>query len=305
MIPETQDIVHAVLFSVVLVFNIAGNSLVIYIITNERGMKTSTNYLLFNLAVADLLFGVFLAPLFIFLPFFPHSLPDGVLGNWLCKLLLSGNIAMMASKASVFTMLCLSVERYFAVCRPHSFSQRFSSKIVKVLVVMSWVYAIVVMLPIFLGSSMAHHACSVAMTISKGHSIYVFVEAIFSLLVMILLNGKIFISLWCKQAVEPTGEREITERKKKKKVTLCVLAVVVTFVLCWIPTSISYVRVNTGDSVTSDELVIKESSSSSILISTILVASVNAALDPYLFSFQSSRFKVLVKKNICCRKESS
>ena len=132
----------AVLFAVVLVFNIAGNSLVIYIITNERGMKTSTNYLLFNLAVADLLFGVFLAPQFIFLPFFRHSLPDGVLGDWLCKLLLSTVTSLwMASKASVFTMLCLSVERYFAVCRPHTFSQRFSPKIVKVLVLVSWLYA--------------------------------------------------------------------------------------------------------------------------------------------------------------------
>ncbi|XP_031566050.1 5-hydroxytryptamine receptor 7-like [Actinia tenebrosa] len=147
MMPSTQEAIFAVLFSVVLVFNIAGNSLVIYIIRNERGMKTPTNYLLLNLAVADLLFGVFLAPEYIFLPFFRHSLPDGVLGEWLCKLLLASNIAWMACRASTFTMICLSVERYFAVCRPHTFRQRFSPKIVKVLVMVSWIYAVVIASP--------------------------------------------------------------------------------------------------------------------------------------------------------------
>ena len=74
---------------------------------------------------------------------------------------------------------------------------------------------------------------------SKGHSIYRFGRSnIFFDLDGNFHHGKICISLWCKQAVEPTGEREITERKKKKKVTLCVLAVVVTFIVCWIPAAV-------------------------------------------------------------------
>ncbi|XP_031560982.1 allatostatin-A receptor-like [Actinia tenebrosa] len=283
--PDTEEVIFVVLFSVVLVFNIAGNSLVIYIITNERGMKTSTNYLLLNLAVADLLFGIFFAPEYIFLPFFRHSVPDGILGEWWCKLLLESSIAWMASKASIFTMICLSVERYFAVCRPHTFSQRFSPKIVKVLVIVSWIYAVVVMSTIFVHTYLSKNClyCSVS----------VLLEITCSLSLMIFFTVKIFLSLWCKQTVEPTGEREITERKKKKKVTYCVLAVVVTYVVCWIPISINY-------------LLLRLSASSDITLTIlILVASLNAALDPYLFSFQSSKFKALVKKVLCCRKESS
>ncbi|XP_031556379.1 trissin receptor-like, partial [Actinia tenebrosa] len=171
-----QEIVFAVLFSVVLVFNIAGNSLVIYIITNGRGMKTSTNYLLLNLAVADILCGVFLTPKFIIQPFFRHSVPDGVLGEWLCKLLLFCNIAWMASSASIFTMVCLSVERYFAVCRPHNFRQRFSPKIVKVLVMVSWIYAVVVASPTFVFTHFSRESFACDMNI-PGHSIFILIES--------------------------------------------------------------------------------------------------------------------------------
>ncbi|XP_031566049.1 allatostatin-A receptor-like [Actinia tenebrosa] len=292
MMPATQEVMFAVLFSVVLVFNIAGNSLVMYIIRNERGMKTPTNYLLLNLAVADLLFGVFLAPEYILFPFFRHSVPDGVLGDWMCKILLGSNIALMASRVCIFTMVCLSVERYVAVCRPHTFRQRFSPKIVKVLVVVSWIYAAVIVSPIIVHTHLnREYNCSITkVTPIKVHSVYTLLEITCSLSLMIFFTVKIFISLWCKQTVEPTGEREITERKKKKKVTLCVLAVVVTFVVCWFPLTINYLLF--GLSI------------SPLLTAMILFASLNAALDPYLFSFQSSKFKALVKKVVCCGKES-
>ena len=290
-----EDVVFAVLFSVVLVFNIAGNSLVIYIITNERGMKTSTNYLLFNLAVADLLFGVFLAPKYIILLVLDYPfLPDGVLGDWLCKLVFAGNIAWMASRASVFTMLCLSVERYFAVCRPHTFSQRFSPKIVKVLVVVSWMYAAVIASPLFVYAQLKRvdSSCDISRTtFLKGHTIFIMIESVCFLLLMVFFFVKICISLWCKQTVEPTGEREITERKKKKKVTYCVLAVLVTFVVCWIPFYISY-------------LIYGFSSKKDIPYMIIVITTVNAAVDPFLFSFQSFRFKAFINKILCCRKES-
>ncbi|XP_031566057.1 allatostatin-A receptor-like [Actinia tenebrosa] len=292
MMPSTQEAIFAVLFSAVLVFNIAGNSLVIYIIRNEPGMKTPTNYLLLNLAVADLLFGVFLAPDYILLPFFRHFLPDGVLGEWLRKLLLASNIAWLACRASTFTMICLTVERYFAVCRPHTFRQRFSPKIVKVLVVVSWIYALLIASPLFVYTKLSSREYLFCLfDITALYSMFLWFEITCSLALMIFFPVKIYVSLWCKQTVEPTGEREIFERKKKKKVTLCVLAVVVTFVVCWIPATASYIISNTRIEA--------------FEIATTLVASFNAALDPYLFSFQSSRFKVLVKKVLCCRKGSS
>ncbi|XP_031558554.1 allatostatin-A receptor-like [Actinia tenebrosa] len=298
MAAALNEIIFSVVLSAVLVFNIAGNSLVIYIIRNERGMKTSTNYLLLNLAVADLLFGVFFAPEYIVLPLLGRpSLPDGVLGDWLCKLIGFGNIGWMASRTSIFTMICLSVERYFAVCRPHTFRQRFSPKIVKVLIMVSWIYAVVMVSPLVVDIhfSRGYFPCVFNNSIFKVYLLYSLVEITCFLSLMIFFTVKIFISLWCKQTVEPTGERDITERRKKKKVTLCVLAVVVTFVVCWSPAAIYFVVALGSSSAIQLELI----------TASILTASINAALDPYLFSFQSSRFKVLVKKVLCCRKESS
>jgi len=45
-----------ILYGIVTVLGIIGNSLVIYVIVSKERMRTTTNFLLLNLAVADLSF---------------------------------------------------------------------------------------------------------------------------------------------------------------------------------------------------------------------------------------------------------
>lgn len=107
-----------------LLFNVAGNSLVIYIISKKQ--RTSTDYLLLNMAISDLVFGVF-AIIFQFIPHISRLLllDSYALGSYgiftenhlLCRTLTTGTIAWVAALDSVFTMVTLSLERYFAVCR--------------------------------------------------------------------------------------------------------------------------------------------------------------------------------------------
>ena len=70
-----------------------------------------------NLAVADMTMGIFLAPQYIFIHTFTH--PDGVTGNVLCKLLTSGTSGWVGACASVFSLVVIAFERYYAVVHPH------------------------------------------------------------------------------------------------------------------------------------------------------------------------------------------
>ena len=75
------------------------------------------NFLLLNLAVADTMVALFIAPRFIFIHFFKH--PDGDTGTWVCKLLTGGNLTWTGGAASVFTLVAIAFERYYAVMYPY------------------------------------------------------------------------------------------------------------------------------------------------------------------------------------------
>ena len=49
-------------FVVMIVTNLIGNTLVVLTVVKTRSMRTPMNYLLVNLAIADMMVGVFIAP---------------------------------------------------------------------------------------------------------------------------------------------------------------------------------------------------------------------------------------------------
>ena len=58
--------------------------------------------------------------------------PDGVAGNILCRLLTGGNFAWVGAGASVFTLVTIATERYFAVMYPFENKGKLSSRKLKV-----------------------------------------------------------------------------------------------------------------------------------------------------------------------------
>ena len=81
-------------------------------------LRVPINYLLVNLAIADIMFATFIAPQYILSQTFTH--PGGFTGKVLCKLLTGGNFAWVGAASSVFTLVNISMERYYAVMYPLS-----------------------------------------------------------------------------------------------------------------------------------------------------------------------------------------
>ena len=75
------------------------------------------NYLLINLAVADIMVALFVAPRFLLSHLFRH--PAGATGTLFCKLLTGGNLTWTGGAASVFTLVAIAFERYYAVMHPY------------------------------------------------------------------------------------------------------------------------------------------------------------------------------------------
>ena len=81
----------------------------------DKQLQTISNYFLFSLAVADLTIGAFSVPLFS-VNFIMKKWP---FSSHLCDFWLA--IDYLASNASVWNLMVISIDRYFSVTRPLSY----------------------------------------------------------------------------------------------------------------------------------------------------------------------------------------
>lgn len=113
-------------FSLIVAVNLVGNSSVCLVVWRNRRMRTAMNFLLINLACADMMVAVFIGPQYIFLHTFNH--PNGLTGEYLCKLCTGGNLMWTGGVVSVVSLIGVAFERYFAVLYPHDENRRISKK---------------------------------------------------------------------------------------------------------------------------------------------------------------------------------
>ena len=88
------------------------------------------NYLLVNLAVADMMYATFITPKVFFKLSFKH--PDGVTGTVFCKLLTDGNVAWVGAASSIVTLDITAIERYYAVMYPLGNTGKLTKRKLKV-----------------------------------------------------------------------------------------------------------------------------------------------------------------------------
>ncbi|XP_077378774.1 neuropeptide FF receptor 2a isoform X2 [Festucalex cinctus] len=117
----------------------AGNGVVCFIVLRSRNMRTVTNLFILNLAVSDLLVGIFCMP---------TTLLDNIITGWpfgslVCKM--SGMVQGISVSASVFTLVAIAVDRFRCIVYP--FKQKLTISTATLIIVIIWVLAISIMCP--------------------------------------------------------------------------------------------------------------------------------------------------------------
>ena len=95
-----------------------------------RYSRIPINYLLVNLAVADIMHATFMIPPIILSLNVSH--PEGVTGRVLCALLTGENVAWVGAISAIFTLIAIAVERYFAVVYPYGNKGKLTMRRLKV-----------------------------------------------------------------------------------------------------------------------------------------------------------------------------
>ncbi|XP_060624818.2 neuropeptide FF receptor 1 [Anolis sagrei] len=128
-----------VAYTLIFFMCMVGNLLVCFIVLKNRQMRTVTNIFILNLAISDVLVGIFCMP---------TTLVDNLITGWpfdvaMCKM--SGLVQGMSVSASVFTLVAIAVERFRCIVYP--FRQRLTLKKALITIVIIWVLALIIMCP--------------------------------------------------------------------------------------------------------------------------------------------------------------
>ncbi|KAM7392543.1 hypothetical protein PAMA_007587 [Pampus argenteus] len=256
--------VFTVSYLLIFLVCMVGNGVVCFIVLRSKNMRTVTNLFILNLAISDLLVGIFCMP---------TTLVDNIITGWpfgsvLCKL--SGMVQGISVSASVFTLVAIAVDRFRCIVYP--FKQKFTIATSKLIIIIIWVLAVSIMCPsgLMLQVTKEHRVRIVRDRDNDTRPFYwcrenwpnqemrkIYTTVLFAniylapLSLIVIMYARIGFTLF-KTVVpplrgsgivsgvgssnnKPNMEGRHTISRKKKRVIMMLLVVALLFVLSWLP----------------------------------------------------------------------
>ena len=230
-----------VIFTGVMLFtflvSLMGNSLVIYVITKHRSMRTSTNFLIMNLAICDLLITVSQPPVFIKHLHTGDTWFGGTLGNITCKIL--SFVGSLLVLCSIFNLVVIAIDRYLAVTRP--FKYKLTSKwVVKIGIPAVWLISVLLSIEAALTPTVLYLGdermplCKFERSSLEVYTLLCCL--VVSFIVLVVLYSIICYRLWRRNIPgEVSNNQQALTIRTARKVTVLMISVVIVFVVSWTP----------------------------------------------------------------------
>ena len=245
----TEQVVKTIAYFIIMFGSLIGNALVICVVIINRQMRTVTNYLIVNMAVADLLITAFSMPLTIKLIVTEYmDWSNGVFSEILCKIIPFAQLLSIAS--SVLTLTAIAFDRFLAIVYP--LKRYVTFQISYGIMAVVWIVGIAVNSPILyalkvIEANVGEFYCLEIWTpafteeASKHFTIAIFVVFyLVPLFTMSVLYSFIVFKLWVRKVPgNQTIENQRRSDKSKKKVLIMLMTVVILFAVCWLPVYIS------------------------------------------------------------------
>ncbi|XP_017059118.1 somatostatin receptor type 2 [Drosophila ficusphila] len=289
-------LITMILYALVCIIGLFGNTLVIYVVMRFSKMQTVTNIYILNLAIADECF-------LIGIPFLLYTMQVGnwSFGNYMCKAyMVSTSITSFTS--SIF-LLIMSADRYIAVCHPIS-SPRYRTPFVSKLVsAFAWMTSVLLMLPVILfastvQSSNGNVSCNIEWPDTQNsHTDSTFI--LYSLVLGFATPLTFILVFYCLviRKLHTVGPKHKSKEKKRshRKVTKLVLTVISAYIFCWLPHWISQVAlISSAPQRCASRLEL------AVFLACGCLSYSNSAMNPILYAFLSDNFKKSFMKACTC-----
>ncbi|XP_006639222.1 cholecystokinin receptor-like [Lepisosteus oculatus] len=133
--------VRILLYSVIFLLSVFGNTLIIIVLIVNKRMRTVTNSFLLSLAVSDLMVALFCMPFTLI----PNLLEDFIFGAAMCRIV--AYLMGISVSVSTFSLVAIAIERYSAICNPlKSRAWQTRSHAYRVIAA-TWILSFIIMIP--------------------------------------------------------------------------------------------------------------------------------------------------------------
>lgn len=296
--PEVMYYVYTVGEVIIAVLAMFGNGVLIVAIVRHRRLHTTTNVLIISLAAADLLVGALGIPCAL-LGF--HGLPPDAYG---CLLVNTAIVAL--TQISIFGLLIIAVERFVAIAFPFVYTEWCTVRLAIGVCMTYWLLAIAVgFVPVFgwnLIDSYKSVHCAFMEIIDMHYMVYFNFFACVLIPLFIMLAVYCYILIVVQRQMKQIASLQIGAAsnssqsnssghnfKRELKAAKWFAAVIGFFAVCWLPIHL----INTLG-------IYGMYAPIELLVFSILLSHLNSAVNPVLYGFSNSKFKVAVMQTLRC-----
>ncbi|EDO34996.1 predicted protein, partial [Nematostella vectensis] len=283
----------AAAYLVILLASSIGNVIVIKVFSTSQRLRTEVNFLIVNMAVADVMTSLFNMSFFV--RYFvrealgmPQVWFGGHFGAFLCKFV--DFIQGVSMFCCVLTLTAIAFNRFFAVVFP--LKSIMNPKFTKVLILLIWICACVFAAPtlyvmeVIVNPEDGNYYCieNWAPTFDNETTPRYYTLLIFIVMYAIPLTfitclyACVIRKVWIRQVPgNVTRANQRLEGDMKKRVLKMLITVVVTFALCWLPFHIYLLLVNFYYGIYSCQI------SHIVLFVGLFLGHANSAINPWIY----------------------
>ncbi|KAL4656132.1 G-protein coupled receptor 54-like [Arapaima gigas] len=232
-------------FSLIMLVGLVGNSMVIYVVSKHRQMRTATNFYIANLAATDILFLVCCVPFTATL----YPLPSWIFGDFMCKFV--AFLQQVTVQATCITLTAMSGDRCYATVYPLKSLHHRTPRVAMIVSICIWIGSFIVSTPILMYQKIEEgywygprHYCTErfpSKTLEKAFTLYQFI----AVYLLPVLTISFCYSFMLKRVGQPTVEpidnnyqvHLLSERTIaiRSKISRMVVVIVLLFTICWGP----------------------------------------------------------------------
>lgn len=306
-IPESPDTgltkaFKTIIYCVIILGSLLGNSLVIIVVYKRKRMRTSTNFMIVSMAASDLFFAIFAIPPSIRTVYAGQDLlVRGITAELICKLVTF--IQQVSIDVSVLSLTAIAFDRFFAIMLP--FRTVITCRTTKILIVLTWLIGILFAAPIlYTNRIVATEGSDGTFCLeiweplfksSKARKDYTFIHFSFfyagPLTIITILYTAIVIELWRGNSITFRCKANHQEVEKSNRKVLKMLAtVLVVFALFWLPVYIFQFTFYVGSNTCIRGL---------IQFIGYVFCQATSAINPLIYAFFSENYRSGFKDCLC------
>jgi len=290
------------IFIIVFIVGVIGNSVVCVAVIRRKRMRTSNNIFTFNLALCDLL------NVLIFLPTQMAAFENNhnwATGDFMCHF--TYMLVPLCLSASIGTLLAITSDRYRAIAYP--MKPRLSGKKVKIILAVIWITSLIICFPlIFVAGEQTPAPGKVYCDEEWPEPIYakiywnfIFViQYVLPLAIIVVLAVLIAVKIRQNSAMQllPKSSQVIAaavrqRMKQTSKITNMLIALVILYAVCMLPQHIVFLWFTYGNLAGSKYFIY-------VLRFANVFPMANSALNPIAYGTLNKEFKKVFKSFFNC-----